>query len=348
MAAHLMVTHVDSATDVAAIRDVLRRSRALPVAHAGADAGVAFVATLNFIVFVDDAAHRPWVLERASRVAEKHPSRLIVLDATNATNGVDVAATIRDSGGVTVIHERVDVGIAGLSADAIASLTEELAVPEVPAVLWWSGRRVSSDPTFARVADRATIVLVDSSGGGCDAATIRDLGVFRARAPRLVLRDLAFMRLAPWQETIAQFFDDPALREDLFSITALTIESGSEAEGLYLAGWLGSRLSWEPSGRDRFRDAHGAPIAFTEIVAGERRRVRSVALAAGATTYRASLSDDDASVVCLEIVGERAKRLGCVPLQNIENTALIERAFLETGRDEIYETSLRTVCDILG
>jgi hypothetical protein len=37
-----------------------------------------------------------------------------------------------------------------------------------------------------------------------------------------------------------------------------------------------------------------------------------------------------------------------VPLQNIENTSLIERAIIESQRDQIFETSLLTVRDLLG
>ena len=85
-------------------------------------------------------------------------------------------------------------------------------------------------------------MLLDSSGKVRGEEAIRELGEFLTRFPGVALQDLAFLRLAPWQDMIAQFFDDPALREDLFSLTALEIESGSAAEALYLAGWLGSRL----------------------------------------------------------------------------------------------------------
>ena len=156
------------------------------------------------------------------------------------------------------------------------------------------------------------------------------------------------MRLAPWQNTIAQFFDDPALREDLFSIDALEIESGSDAEALYLAGWLGSRLSWEIDHRDAFRDRSGRTIPFTKIAKGDQRRVHSVVLKAGSSRYRAALSADDSNVVELSVEGPKARPLQYVPLQNIENTSLIERAIIENARDMIFETSLLTVRDLLG
>jgi len=345
VAANLMMTHIDSTNEIGTILEQLRRSR--QETNEGR-ASCARGATMNFVVFVDDPQHRSWVLERAAIIAGKHPSRLIVLDSTQAIRGVDVATTSREVGDSTVVDERVDVGVSELDHAAIVSLTRELSVPDIATVLWWSGARVRASRTFAGLAAAATTILVDSSGKARDAETIRDLYRFHESAPSIVLHDLAFMRLAPWQEMIAQFFDDPALRDDIFSLTGLDIESGSDAEAFYLAGWLGSRLSWNATARDAFRDRRGGVVRFAKIAKGDQRRVSSVVLHAPNSTYRAALSDDDSGVVCLTVEGRNAKNLGCVPLQNIENTTLIERAILENARESIFETSLETVGQLLG
>lgn len=340
-----MATHSESITDTSEILARLEESRRAAATADGA--GSARVATMNFIVFVDDPAHREWVLERALVVIGKHPARLIVLDSTDATSGVEVSTTARTYGDSTVINERVDIGVKPLDHATIISLVAELTVPEIPLVLWWSGARLLQSRTFSGLAQQAQTVLVDSSGKARGEETIAELGEFVTRFAGVRLQDLAFMRLAPWQDMIAQFFDDPALREDLFSINGIEIESGSDAEALYLAGWLGSRLSWEPAGRDAFRDRNGSTIPFTKFEKGDQRRVRSVVLRAGASTYSATLSSDDENVVCLEVEGARAKPVWHVPLQNIANTALIERAIIENIRDGIFETSLLTVRDLL-
>jgi len=345
METDLMATHSGSIMDTAGILSRLEESRREAATEGGA--GSARVATMNFVVFVDDPAHREWVLERALVVVEKHPARLIVLDSTDATSGVDVSTTARHRGGSVIINERVDVGVKPLDHGTIISLVQELTVPEIPLVLWWSGARLLQSRTFSGLAQQAQTVLVDSSGKARGEETIHELGEFVARFTSVRLQDLAFMRLAPWQDMIAQFFDDPALREDLFSINGIEIESGSDAEALYLAGWLGSRLSWEAAGRDAFRDRNGMAIPFVKADKGDQRRVLSVVLRAGDSTYRATLSDDDENVVCLSVEGARAKPMWCVPLQNIANTTLIERAIIENTRDEIFETSLLTVRDLL-
>jgi glucose-6-phosphate dehydrogenase assembly protein OpcA len=346
MEADLEAAHVDSVNDTKAILEQLRKSRL--AAAVDRSLAATSVAMLNFLVFVDDPTHREWVLERAARVADKHPSRLIVLDSTSSISGVDVRTATRESGGTALVNERVDIGVATTGHAAIISLTQELSMPEVPTVLWWSGGRLLQSRTFSGLAQLATTVLVDSSGKVRGDEAIRELGEFLTRFPTIALRDLAFMRLAPWQNTIAQFFDDPALREDLFSLTSLDIESGSDAEALYLAGWLGSRLSWQTAQRDAFRDRSGRTIPFTKIDKGDQRRVLSVVLGAGESTYRAALSDDDPNVVGLSVEGPRARPMQYVPLQNIDNTSLVERAIIENARDPIFETSLMTVRDLLG
>lgn len=338
-----MSLHVDSIDDIGTILEQLRATR-----QSRGDATATRVATMNFVVFIDDPAHREWVLERAVRVADKHPSLLLVLDSTNATTGVEFSTLTRENGGLCVTSERIDLGVSALGHTAIHGLVQELSAPEVPTVLWWSGARLLQSRTFSGLAENAATVLVDSSGKVRGEETIRELGEFLTRFPGVVLQDLAFMRLSPWQEMIAQFFDDPALRKDLFSIDALDIASGSVAEALYLAGWLGSRLTWTPSGRHAFRDPRGGSISFDRVDKGDQRRVLSVVLRAGDSTYRAALSGDDANVVALSVEGPKRTPMRYMPLGNIANTALIERAILENTRDEIFETSLRTVRDLLG
>jgi glucose-6-phosphate dehydrogenase assembly protein OpcA len=339
-----MTTKLDSPLDVTAILAELRQARE-PLGD-GQNAS-ARIATMNFVIFVDDSAHRSWVVERAARVAGKHPSRSIVLDSSAPGIGVEVSTSVSSLGNGTVVNEHVSIGVKELDHASIIRLTQELCVPGVPMFLWWSGARFLQSRTFSGLAETATGVLLDSSGKASDEETIRELGDFPARFPSVILRDLAFMRLAPWQDMIAQFFDDPALREDLFSIRSLHIESGSDAEALYLAGWFGSRLSWEPSDGRSFIDRLGKRVPFTMQHKGSRRRILAVRLTTDDSTYVAELSNDDNNAVCLYVEGAKAKPMFCMPLQNIDNALLIERAILTCNRDQIFETSLVTVRDLI-
>ncbi len=340
-----MGTHVESLADVRALIEELHRSR--EAASSSPTGTSTSVATMNLIVFVDDPVARERVLERAAGLADKHPARTILLDATGKMHGANVATSTRDNAGTTVITERIDVDVRGQDPPIILNAVGELTVRDVSTVLWWSGARLLESRTFSGLAELASTVIVDSSGRARDAETIRELGEFFAKYPRIALHDLAFMRLAPWMDMIAQFFDDPALHDDLFNITEFAIASGSDAEAYYLAGWLASRLSWEPAGRDRFR-ARGRTIRFSKIAKGDARRVQSVTLSTGDSQYAAELCADDPTIVCLCVTGAKAKPTWSVPLLNVDNLSLMERAILSSGKDHIFETSLLTVREVLA
>jgi glucose-6-phosphate dehydrogenase assembly protein OpcA len=242
---------------------------------------------------------------------------------------------------------RHDVGVAGLAGDAVLSLAAEHTVPGVDAILWWNGSQFLGSDAFAHLVTAVDAVILDSSGRERGEAVIREVAAFAERYPGVALHDLAFMRLDPWMDMIAQFFDDPALREDLFSIESLRVESGSEAEAHYLASWLGSRLSWKALDAHSFRAHDGRSIRLEREVAGDLRRVRRVVLTAGDSTYTAALSELDPNTVCLTVEGAKAKATRCAPLRNIDNVSLIERALLKSGNDQIFDTSLVTVRELL-
>ena len=338
-----MTARLESSTDVAAILDRLREARTAAANAAGSSGSVA---TMTFVVFVDDAAHRPWVLERAAQIVEKHPARLLVLDSTPGARGAEASAVARTQGSLEIVGERVDLGVDGLAHGEVISVVRSLTISDVPTALWWTAARLLSSRTFSGLVELASTVVIDSSGSVGDSGTLGDVAAFATRFPAVTLHDLAYMRLAPWREMIAQFFDEPALRDDLFTIDALEIASGSAAEGLYLAGWLGSRISWEPRGRGF--EARGRAIRFDLVARGDRRRVLAVVLRAGEAVYRAEISDDDPDVACLTIEGRGERPMWCVPLRDVANTSLIERAILESGRDLVFDTTLETVRGLLA
>jgi glucose-6-phosphate dehydrogenase assembly protein OpcA len=303
--------------------------------------------TMNFIVWIDDVTFRDWVLERTTKILEKHPARAILLDG--CADGKPGARLVRsertdeDDAHITVLGERVEIGVAGMSTGEIAELTGSLTMNELPTLLWWTGEGIAGQPTFNALVDLADSLVIDSSGTRNDNATVIELVRFLSSRPLVGLRDLAWMRLRPWQDMIARFFDDPRLREELYSVRTLQIVSGSDAEALYLGGWLASRLGWTASGHDAFSDQSGNTIPFTTERAGRIRRVRSVQLTTETTTYNATVSDADAGLVVVEARGENASPGRFVPLQAVDSPSLLERAILEPATDEVFETALRMV-----
>ena len=232
--------------------------------------------TLNLIVWIDDPARRDWIVERACRLAEKHPSLTLILDHTGKHAGeATVSATTRDDQPQSSTYgECVDVDVAGFDVATIASYVDALCTTGVPTVLWWSGANVSRRPVFEALLPHAELLLVDSSGALRDESAVSRLIAFHQEHADVVLRDLAWLRLGPWQDMIAAFFDDPGLRDELFSIRRLHIASGSASEALYLGAWLASRLGWRAAGHDAFADRSGKPVAFVREREGDIRRIQ--------------------------------------------------------------------------
>lgn len=301
--------------------------------------------TMNLVVWNADAENKHWVVERANALSEKHPSRTIVLDASPGAADATVTPSLDPQAEQSV---RIELGVAGLDAATICELTGSLLAPEVPTELWWSTPPIGPATPFAPLVELAEAVVVDSSSGASDDETVHALAEFVAgRRGGATIRDLAWLRCHAWQEMAAHFFDDPHLREELFSLRGLEIISGSDAEALYLAGWLGSRLGWSATERHGFLDRSGNPIVFKHLRAGRPRRIRSIALRSETTLYKAERLASDDLIVQVWAEGTYAAVPQLFNLQWVDGASLVEKAILEGTSDEIFETALRMVGTLL-
>jgi glucose-6-phosphate dehydrogenase assembly protein OpcA len=301
--------------------------------------------TLNLIVWFDDESMRGWICECATKISEKHPSRTIILHAAPGCTGAIVHTGEADSAETSV---RIEIGIADMTTEAAVELTAALLDTDVPTVLWWSGEHLNEQTPFRHFVELAGSVVVNSSLVARDATSISELTEFHAENSSVALRDLAWMRLRPWQDIVAFFFDDEQLRQELFSIEHLQIVSGSDTEALYVGGWLASRLGWRATARNEFTDRNARRIAFDHVREGPPRRVHSVTLRTNTSVYASEVSAEDADVVRVWVEGKHARPARLFVLQSMDNASLIERAVLEGGTDEIFETALRMVGSLLG
>ncbi|HTW84973.1 MAG TPA: glucose-6-phosphate dehydrogenase assembly protein OpcA [Candidatus Sulfotelmatobacter sp.] len=304
--------------------------------------------TMNLIVWIDDPERRNWVLERAELLAEKHPSFTLILDGTGAQSGATVTASDRgENARVTVRGERVLLDVDEIGPEEIAEYVTALCPRNVPTELWWSSSTEAARPVFRALLPHIDGLVVDSSGALRDAQTLIALARFHREQPTIALRDLAWLRLRPWQDMIAHFFDDPALLDELYTIRTLTIASGSDAEALYLGGWLASRLGWLARGRDAFLDCEAKDISFERRREGEIRRVQSVTLTSDTSSYHGAVTDDP---LCVRVwvEGEHARDPRLFTLQAIDNASLLEIAILQGETDELFATALATAATLFG
>jgi glucose-6-phosphate dehydrogenase assembly protein OpcA len=304
--------------------------------------------TLNFVVWIDDLDRRDWILERTAMLSDKYPSLTIVLDHTGECKEAVLTTGDRaEHVEFTVQGERVLLDVSCCDAAAVLGYVTALSKTAVPTILWWSGMKEASRETFYALLPLVNTLLFDSSGGSRDASAMERIVAFHHEHPDVELRDLAWMRLRPWQDVIANFFDDPQLRAELYAIRRVYVASGSDSEALYLGAWLAGSLDWTPAGRDAFTDRAGRTVTFQRRRVGEIRRVQSICLDSETSWYHGEVTEDP-GVVRFWVEGEHAREVRLVPLAAIDSASLLERAVLEAQPDELFESVLRTAATLLG
>ncbi|GAC1390094.1 MAG: glucose-6-phosphate dehydrogenase assembly protein OpcA [Vulcanimicrobiaceae bacterium] len=324
--------------DLGAIDDQLKRARQT--------AGGATATTMNLVVYVDRESLQERASERAKALSEKYPARVMILHRDD--EGAKVFTSVRKIGeSQTVNAEMIELGVAHMSPQAICSAINTLRVADIPNVLWWTSDTVANELLFDDIIVMMDTIIVDSSGIDGEDFAIRELTEFFAGNRHVLIRDLAYMRLAPWQDMVAQFFDDVAFVADVHRIERVEITAGSDAEGYYLVSWLASRLHWKPCGRFTLCDAEDRKIEVVMKREGDLRRVLRIALSTPDSAFCAELTDSP-DTVCLTVTGSKSAPQRCSPLQHIDNMSLLEKAFLVPAHDEVFESSLCVLHELLA
>lgn len=227
--------------------------------------GVMRANTLNLLAVARTEKDARLISDAVARLRDFLPSRTIILlthdhdeDDTSARR-FDVHLELKEQHGAddaaSPHFETITIRATMDEIESLSSLVSPLLVAELPAILWWPGGDFSRNPLFLdlqRVVDR---VIVDSAQLGRDAAGVASLrhliDTDEANAP--IVGDFTWLRLAPWRQLIAQFFDPPDVQESLATIDEITISyadtrsdgSSGFASALLTVGWLASRLGWE-------------------------------------------------------------------------------------------------------
>jgi glucose-6-phosphate dehydrogenase assembly protein OpcA len=170
--------------------------------------------------------------------------------------------------GRRICSERITLACRGNAANRAASAIEAFLVPEIPTALVWLGRVHADDPVFGDLASDAHRIILDSEYTSL-ASVIHVASWARKQpnAPRVA--DLAWTRLATWQELLARFFDEPDDLALAHTVSRVRLEQAGDrgarigAEGALLLGWLGTRLGWKTSrlaGALRWRRPDGGNV----------------------------------------------------------------------------------------
>jgi glucose-6-phosphate dehydrogenase assembly protein OpcA len=222
----------------AALREMLRERHAAN--HALAPARV-----LNLVVVVD----REWkgeVSNRLERVGRYSASRTVLCAVEDGRTTLDAVATMTyqepKPGTLGVIREEVEIDVGPGHVASLDTIVDPVVVSELPTVLWSPH---GHDDAIRALLHMTDVMLIDSD----DAMSPSAAAVAAAELLEAVyVVDLAWLRTTPWRERLASSFDPVQRRAALSSIAEFTVRhrEGSGASALLLAGWIASRLGWEP------------------------------------------------------------------------------------------------------
>jgi glucose-6-phosphate dehydrogenase assembly protein OpcA len=258
-------------------------------------------------------------------------------------------------GGRHVCCEEITVLARGSAADRLREAALPLLVPDLPVRLWLPGPAPHDPAAVERLAELADEVIW-SARGPEDRLTSPP---HRARPPAVV--DLDWLRLQPWRELTAQFFDAAERRPLLQRVEAVEIDLAGPAHpverpgaGWLWIGWLASRLGWQYQGHAagderRFTGPSGevrAQLRTREaagVEAGEPLAAR-LHLGAGAEPLLLERQTaDEPGDLWISTGSARCVHLGCR-----DEATLLSEALGGAARDRIYEAARETALRLMG
>lgn len=232
---------------------------------------------VNLVIHVSSEADEGPARAAAAQFVREHSGRVIILvppapsiSAPDQELGgspalISTTCFIDQHSGRQVCSELVIIEATGEEGRAARAAVFGLLVPDLPLLGWWSGGFSRLDPALLWLAELSDQLVVDSGriddpatcGPGVDlGAGTRALAVLVQTDPRTRVRDLAWLRVAPWRSLTAELFDDPERRRLLPRVSRLRVEhQGALAQALLYSAWFGSRLGLNVVGERWQEDA---------------------------------------------------------------------------------------------
>jgi glucose-6-phosphate dehydrogenase assembly protein OpcA len=344
---------------------------------------------LNLIVMVPDEAAATRVVETMTGLGVRHPSRAIILAADPRADGPTLSASITahcqagPSGDEPICFEVVVLTVHGEAAEHLSGIVAPLLIHDLPTHIWWPGDPPFADPIFDQLVEMGDRVIVDSDEFGDLLLGLRRLTTLRRRSG---VGDLAWRRLAWWQELTAEFFDAPRFRRYLPNLNRLSIRYAVPANGtrrrrsrrsaqasptmvsplagpMLYAGWIASRIEWRRysttlpledgrlrlklEGRHEMVDLQIEPVETDDLPPGELVAVRLRAFGEmGAAEFIIERSLDEA-VVASNADGMTAL-LRRVPMEQSTESELLSADLVTDQHDPVYEAAVRAAAVFLA
>jgi glucose-6-phosphate dehydrogenase assembly protein OpcA len=201
---------------------------------------------LNLVVVVD----RSWkgeIANRLERVGRYHASRTILcaVEPGRATMDARVIMSYDEPSGdgVGVILEQVEIDLGERHLANLESVIDPIRASEIPTMIWCPHGHAEAISSLLEITD---VILLDSDDEPEPTVALeRAAGLLES----VYVVDLAWLRTTPWRERLAATFDPPGRRHLLgqIGLMATRHQATSTASAALLAGWLATRLGWQPT-----------------------------------------------------------------------------------------------------
>ena len=271
------------------IADQKRASSGRP--RLSSDSGVMRTRTINLIAIADKPVDVERIKKTVSALTEFFPSRTLILvreRSRHTKGGLDVTVAVEERHTsrfkAPIRFETVTVSTGSGREEVLASVASPILVPELPDFVWRPSSASVASVVLEELANSIDRLVVDTSGVTDPSIAFRYLiDLCKNNSNELRLSDLAWTRIIPWRQMIAQFFDHAANQPYLETLDSVSITyAGRDSEGrsglsagLLMAGWLCTRLGWRAPGEELVSSGDGWKLTLR---AGERGRSREVVL----------------------------------------------------------------------
>jgi glucose-6-phosphate dehydrogenase assembly protein OpcA len=220
--------------------------------------------TLNLVAVAHNQRDADLISDTISRMHDFLPSRTIILiaeqrDEENNQGMFNVHLELKQQitgKDVPALHfETISIAADRAQLANLPSLVSPLLSAELSDFLWWPAGDFATNTLFGELQELVDRAVIDSAQLGNE---ITGLTVLRslfgeADEDAPIFGDFTWLRLAPWRQLIAQFFDPHDVQDCLSTIEEVTIsyadlrEDGSSglAAAALTVVWLASRLGWE-------------------------------------------------------------------------------------------------------
>ena len=207
---------------------------------------------LNLAVYRADFDAIESNAEKIAEITRKTACRSLLICSKPETDGAQHQAWVQAhcrlgrNGQKEVCSEQISFLLCSNSPGAVRNTVFSQLDSDLPVAFWWQGE--ISDVFEDRLYSRIDRLIFDSEKWQNPKAELEKIvAAHQNEQSHFRIHDLAFTRLNPYRQAIANAFDLPSIRGKIGSIREMKIrhKQSQRQSAVYLANWVANRLNLE-------------------------------------------------------------------------------------------------------